>query len=113
MPRRRDQVGSLLVPGHPRPEDYVMPPRVAAEVQRILDREARRLLAEELDMHAARSSAGGDGDSLDQRLDQISSSRDRQVGPVGRRIDSTRRNRGRAQTRETVLGGSDALPQLE
>lgn len=46
------------------------PPNVQAEVQRILDGEARRLLADELDADSIRSAAGDHDDTLDGRADQ-------------------------------------------
>src|SRR5262245_57237750 len=88
MPER--QSASLLVPGHPRACDYVMPPDVAANIQAILDRAARRLLAEDLaeqiNAYAARTPSGRDLDSHDEPLDQITSLSERKLVPLGRRV---------------------------
>lgn len=48
----------------------LLPPSLADDVQRILDAEARRLLAARLDGHAADATAGSDVGSLDDRTDE-------------------------------------------
>lgn len=69
-----------------------LPPDVRAEVQRILDAEARRLLAEQLHGDAPRAATGDDYDAPDGRADQRPARIERETLPVGRRVD---RDRGR------------------
>jgi hypothetical protein len=49
----------------------VISPAVAAEAERILDREARRLLAARLDADAIRATTGADNSSTDDSLDEV------------------------------------------
>ena len=62
-----------------------LPPHVRAEVQRILDRAARRLLAEELDSDPVGAAARADRDTLDRAVNQRSLLAHGQPIPVGRR----------------------------
>lgn len=55
-----------------------------AAVQRILDREARRLLTEGLDGDAVGAPAGSDGRASDHCLDEIPASIETEAIPVGR-----------------------------
>lgn len=57
-------------------------PLAVAEAQRILDREARRLLKARLDADAIGATAGPDDCSLDNRPDQVAPTVDRQLIPV-------------------------------
>jgi hypothetical protein len=47
-----------------------LPASVVEDVQRILDRAARRLLAARLDRDPVGAASGGDGDGLEDRTDQ-------------------------------------------
>ena len=49
----------------------MLPPAVAVEAQRILDREARRLLAARLDADAVRATTGANNSSTDDGLDEV------------------------------------------
>ena len=49
----------------------MLPPAVAAEAERILDREARRLLAARLDADAIRATTGADNRCTDDSLDEV------------------------------------------
>ena len=64
-----------------------LPPRVRSEVQRILNAEARRLLADELDRDAIGAATGSDSDLIDGRADQGTASLERQSVPILGRAD--------------------------
>lgn len=64
-----------------------LPSRVQAEVQRILDAEARRLLADQLDRDSIGATAGSDGDSLDGGADQRTASVKGEPVPILGRVD--------------------------
>lgn len=70
-----------------------LPPRVRAEVQRILDRAARRLLAEQVDADALGAATGCDGGALDGRPDEGTALVQRQPFPVGAGVDGDGRAR--------------------
>ena len=64
-----------------------LPPGARAEVQRVLDRAARRLLADQLDGDSSGTAAGGDGDALDGGADESASLVQGQPIPVRRDRD--------------------------
>ena len=71
MPRARS-TPSGRANGHqeaPSSRRSKLPPRVRVHVERILDREARRLLDEQLDRDAVDATAGGNDGALDDRSD--------------------------------------------
>ena len=59
-----------------------LPPRARAEVQRILDGAARRLLAEQVDLDALDAAAGRDSDAVDGRADQGAAFVQREQVPI-------------------------------
>ena len=59
-----------------------LPDHVRADVRRILDREARRLLADQLDRDAAGPAAGSNVRPLDHGADQRPASVEAELGPV-------------------------------
>lgn len=59
-----------------------LPPHARAEVQRILDGAARRLLADELNGQPLGTATGIDGDALDRRPDQRSTLMEGEPTPV-------------------------------
>ncbi len=66
--------GDVVDLGHACPKflaTVTLPPAVAAEAQRILDREARRLLAARLDADAIRATTGADNRCTDHSLDEV------------------------------------------
>jgi hypothetical protein len=65
-----------------------LPAHIRREVQRILDAEARRLLADRLDGDPAGATARADGDAGDRRPDQRSARVDGQQVPVRRGVDA-------------------------
>jgi hypothetical protein len=65
----------------------MLPAHVQAEVQRILDREARRLLSDELDGHAVSATAGSDPSLSDHGPDESPASVERQAIPIRRGAD--------------------------
>jgi hypothetical protein len=67
-----------------------LPPHIRAQAQRILDAEARRLLAQ-LDPDAPSTATTGHDDTGDDRLDQPASRRKTQRVPVVQRRDLNRR----------------------
>ena len=60
----------------------VLPPHVQAEVQRILNAVARRLLAEQMNGDAPTPAAGVDGDPLARGADQASALLQRESIPI-------------------------------
>lgn len=68
-----------------------MNPHVSAEVQRILDGAARRLLADELNGDAVPSPAGNDNGSCDGGADERSLLAKRQPVPIVAHPDRQRR----------------------
>ena len=64
-----------------------LPPRVADEVRRILNSEARRLLAEKLDRDAIGTAAGTDSRTLDRCADQRPPAVEGQTVPIGGGVD--------------------------
>ena len=65
----------------------MLPARVRADVQRILDAEARRLLAGELDGDPVGTAAGSNPDLGDDGADQGAAGVERQAIPVPRGAD--------------------------
>jgi hypothetical protein len=59
-----------------------LPARVIVEVQRLLDAEARRLLADQLDRDAIGTTAGSDPDLIDGRADQGAAGVEGQSVPI-------------------------------
>lgn len=64
-----------------------LPPHARAAVQRILDAEARRLLADQLDRDALVAASGSDSDLVDGGADQGTASLERESIPVLGRVD--------------------------
>jgi hypothetical protein len=64
-----------------------LPAHVEAEVQRILDAEARRLLAHKLDAEPIRATTGTDHDLADHSADQGATGIDGEAVPVRRGVD--------------------------
>lgn len=68
-------------------EHVRLPPRVATEVRRILDREARRLLAEGFDRDTLDAAAGANDSVLHDSADQGTPALGAEVVPVKRAAD--------------------------
>ena len=64
-----------------------LPAHALAEVQRILDAEARRLLADQLDRDPAVATTGSEHDAVDGGADQGAASVQRQAVPVVGGVD--------------------------
>ena len=64
-----------------------LPPGARAEVQRVLDRAARRLLADQFDVDSTGTAAGGDGDTLNSGADESASLVQGEAIPVSRDRD--------------------------
>jgi hypothetical protein len=65
-----------------------LPPHVQADVQRILDRAARRLLIEQLDRDAVATATRSDAHALNGGADQGAPLIERELVPIRRRADS-------------------------
>ena len=74
----------------------VIPPHVRAECQRILDREARRLLLARMDGELVGPVAGGDVDALDHGADQVAAPLEGELVPVTVRLEREGRAGGGA-----------------
>lgn len=64
-----------------------MPPHVRSAVRRILDTEAQRLLADQLDTGTPRPASGMDGDGFDGGLDEGAPTVEAEAVPIVRRVD--------------------------
>jgi hypothetical protein len=73
-----------------------LPPHVRAEVQRILDREARRLLLARVDGELVGPVSGGDVDALDHGPDQVAAPLEGDLVPVTVRLERKGRAGGGA-----------------
>jgi hypothetical protein len=74
--------------------ELVLPDFVRAEVQRILDREARLLLAARLDRDPVEAAAGGDDDPVDDGPNESTTTLEGEGVPVARRDGHGRDDRG-------------------
>ena len=70
-----------------------LPARVRAEVERILDAEARRQLADQLDSDPTSATARPDPDQLDGRPDEGAACVQREPVPIRRRVQRDGRPR--------------------
>ena len=85
LPESHDQPDFIARPAGSQRACLVMadlPPRARAEVQRVLDGAARRLLAEQVDLDALDAAAGRDRDAIDGRADQGAAFVQREQVPI-------------------------------